>query len=76
MVFNLDEDAMVRDYRIVHTIIRSNRRYAYEDAQKILEDNGVVDGTGEPAPKPKDGKYRGENAEQIVTLDRLAKRLP
>ena len=75
VVFNLDEDAMVRDYRIVHTIIRSNRRYAYEDAQKILEDNGVVDGTGEPAPKPKDGKYRGENAEQIVTLDRLAKRL-
>ncbi len=75
VVFNLDEDAMVRDYRIVHTIIRSNRRYAYEDAQKILEDNGVVDGTGEPTPKPKDGKYRGENAEQIVTLDRLAKRL-
>lgn len=75
VVFNLDEDAMVRDYRIVHTIIRSNRRYAYEDAQQILEDNGVVDGTGEPAPKPKDGKYRGENAEQIVTLDRLAKRL-
>ena len=75
VVFNLDDEANVKSYRIVHTIIRSNRRYAYEDAQKILEDNGVVDGTGEPAPKPKDGKYRGENAEQIVTLDRLAKRL-
>lgn len=75
VVFHLDEDAYVRDYRIVHTIIRSNRRYAYEEAQALLELNGVVDGTGQPAPKPKDGKYRGEYAEQIVTLDRLAKKL-
>ena len=74
VVFTLDDDAFVRNYRIVHTIIRSNRRYAYEEAQALLEQNGVVDGTGQPA-KPKNGKYQGEYAEQICTLDRLAKKL-
>ena len=53
VVFTLDDDAYVRDYRIVHTIIRSNRRYAYEEAQALLEQNGVVDGNGQPA-SPKD----------------------
>ena len=75
VIFDLDDDAQVRSYRIRHTIIRSDRRYAYEEAQQLLEDNGVVDGTGTPAPLPKDGHYKGEYAEEIVTLDRLAKKL-
>lgn len=74
-IFNLDNDANVKAYRIVHTIIKSNRRYAYEEAQQLLEDNGVVDGTGEPAPKPGKDGYKGEYAEEIITLDRLAKLL-
>ena len=40
-----------------------------------MEDNGVVDGTGEPAPKPGKDGYKGEYAEEIITLDRLAKLL-
>lgn len=75
VIFNLDDEANVKDYRIVHTIIRSNRRYAYEEVQKILEANGVIDGTGEPAPKAPKGGYKGENADKLVTLDRLAKLL-
>ncbi|MDY3247682.1 MAG: ribonuclease R [Prevotella sp.] len=75
VIFDLDDDAQVRSYRIRHTIIRSDRRYAYEEAQQLLEDNGVVDGTGTPAPLPTDGHYKGEFAEEIVTLDRLAKKL-
>ena len=74
-IFNLDDDANVKAYRIVHTVIKSNRRYAYEEAQQLLEDNGVVDGTGEPAPKPGKNGYKGEYAEEIITLDRLAKLL-
>ena len=74
-IFNLDDDANVKAYRIVHTVIKSNRRYAYEEAQQLLEDNGVVDGTGEPAPKPGKDGYKGEYAEEIITLDRLAKLL-
>ena len=75
VIFNLDDEANVKDYRIVHTIIRSNRRYAYEEVQEILETNGVIDGTGEPAPKAPKGGYKGENADKLVTLDRLAKLL-
>ena len=74
-IFNLDDDANVKAYRIIHTVIKSNRRYAYEEAQQLLEDNGVVDGTGEPAPKPGKDGYKGEYAEEIITLDRLAKLL-
>lgn len=75
VIFNLDDEANVKDYRIVHTIIRSNRRYAYEEVQEILEANDVIDGTGEPAPKAPKGGYKGENADKLVTLDRLAKLL-
>lgn len=74
-VFTLDEDAMIRDFRLVHTIIRSNRRYAYEEVQKILEDNGVVDGTGQPAPEPKGRAYKGDFGWELCMLDRLAKKL-
>ena len=75
VIFNLDDEANVKAYRIVHTIIRSNRRYAYEEVQEILEANGVKDGSGEPAPKAPKGWYQGENADQLITLDRLAKQL-
>lgn len=75
VVFDMDDEAQVKNYRIVHTIIRSNRRYAYEEVQQILEDNGVVDGTGQPAPPAPPEGYRGENAGQLIVLDRLAKKL-
>ena len=58
VIFTLNDDAEVKDYRIVHTVIKSDRRYAYEEVQQLLEDNGVVDGTGEPAPKaPKGARH-------------------
>ena len=75
VVFYLDDEANVKSYRIVHTIIRSNRRYAYEEAQQVLEDNGVKDGTGEPAPAPGKAGYKDEFGWEICTLDRLAKKL-
>lgn len=74
-VFNLDDDANIKHFRLVHTVIKSDRRYAYEEAQQLLEDNGVVDGTGQPAPAPGKDGYKGEFAEEIITLDRLAKKL-
>ena len=67
VVFLLDEDAQVRSHRIVHTVIRSNRRYAYEEVQELLEQNGVVDGTGEPSPNLyKRGERRGDSGEKHV----------
>ncbi len=37
VIFTLDEQANVLDYRIAHTIIRSNRRFTYEEAQERIE---------------------------------------
>ena len=75
VIFNLDDEANVKSYRIVHTVIKSNRRFAYEEAQKLLENNGVVDGTGTPAPPAPPSGYVGEYANEIISLDRLAKKL-
>lgn len=76
VIFDMDDDAVVKAYRIVHTVIKSDRRYAYEEVQQLLEDNGVVDGTGQPAPPAtKKNPYHGENAERLIMLDRLAKKL-
>ena len=72
-VFVMDDNAEVLKWRLVHTVIRSNRRFAYEEVQQILEDNGVVEGTGKPAPKAPKGGYKGEFANELIVLDRMAK---
>src|SRR5574344_2249507 len=75
VIFVMDEKADVKKWHIAHTVIRSNRRFAYEEVQAILEQNGVKDSTDTPAPPaPKDG-YVGEYANELIELDRLAKLL-
>jgi len=54
-IFELDDQAKVVNSRICRTVIRSNRRFTYEEAQDIIE-------TG-----------KGDFAEEVLTLDRLAK---
>ena len=73
VIFTLDGEANIINWRLVHTVIKSNRRFAYEEVQEILEKNGVIDGTGEPAPAKKN--YQGELAKELITLDALAKQL-
>lgn len=75
VIFTMDEEADVKDWRLVHTVIKSDRRFAYEEVQEILEMNGVVDGTGMPAPSPGKEGYKGEHADMLVMLDLLAKKL-
>ena len=66
VVFVLDEDANVKNYRIVHTVIKSNRRYAYEEVQDILQSC-----TSSKSSKSSTDPY----AEELRTLDKLAKKL-
>lgn len=54
-VVEMDSSARVLRTDICRTVIKSNRRFTYEEAQEIIE-------TGQ-----------GEYAEQVLTLDRLAK---
>src|SRR5574344_1480763 len=37
VIFNLDEFAEIKDYQIARTVIKSNRRFTYEEAQTIIE---------------------------------------
>ncbi|MCM1032345.1 MAG: ribonuclease R [Odoribacter sp.] len=55
VIFEMNDKAKVVNSRIVRTVIRSDRRFAYEEAQEVIE-------TGQ-----------GDYAEEILTLDRLAK---
>ena len=77
VIFVLDEEANVKDYHIAHTVIKSNKRYAYEEVQEILKPT--------PNPSLKGGEKRAAEAslplegkaeaEYLKTLDRLAKKL-
>ena len=76
VIFEMDDDANVKKWHLAHTVIKSDRRYAYEEVQQILENNGVKDGTGEPAPPAtKKNPYKGEHAAELIKLDALAKKL-
>ena len=75
VIFEMNDEADIKRWHLAHTVIKSNRRYVYEEVQALLEDNGVRDGEGMPAPPAPEGGYKGENAEQLITLDRLAKKL-
>ena len=75
VIFEMNDEADIKRWHLAHTVIKSNRRYVYEEVQALLEDNGVRDGEGMPAPPAPEGGYKGENAEQLITLDRLAKKM-
>ena len=75
VIFDMNEEGEVLRWRLHHCVIKSNRRFCYEEVQKILEDNGVVDGQGMPAPPAPKGGYKGDNAAMLVQLDKLAKLL-
>ena len=75
VIFTLDDEANVKDYHIAHTVIKSNKRYAYEEVQEILTSPSPSEGRGASAARcspPWEGL--GEVA-FLKTLDRLAKKL-
>ncbi|WP_288149876.1 ribonuclease R [Phocaeicola sartorii] len=37
VIFDMNEKGEVKDSRIVHTVIKSDRRFTYEEAQKVIE---------------------------------------
>ena len=42
VIFRIDSNAVVKDWELRHTVIRSNRRFCYEQVQKIFEDEHVA----------------------------------
>ncbi|MBR6893311.1 MAG: ribonuclease R [Bacteroidaceae bacterium] len=74
VIFDMDEDAKVYSSRIVHTIIRSNRRFVYEEVQEILEQNGEADDIEGHIPVAAN-KRTGEYCNELITLNRMAHKL-
>lgn len=74
VIFDMDEDAKVYSSRIVHTVIKSNRRFVYEEVQAILEQNGEADDIEGHIPVAKD-KRTGEYCNELITLNRMAHKL-
>ena len=68
VIVTLDEEANIKKGHIAHTVIKSNRRYAYEEVQDILESQkSEVRGKKTISVDP----YTNE----LCILDRLAKKL-
>ena len=65
VIFVLDEEANIKKFHIAHTVIRSNRRYAYEEVQQILEENRGAGGEA----------LVGDYAAELIMLDKMAKAL-
>lgn len=78
-IFIMNDRAEVLSWHLAHTVIRSNRRFVYEEVQRILERNGEASASDlalpgdHPEPLPKGSKPEGEFAEELITLNRLAK---
>lgn len=113
VIFEMNQEAEVLNHRIRHTIIKSCRRYTYEEVQYLLEQNGeareceaIREGRLQPTqpvpaqevladtelnafrdsltpidpakipltPVPDDHR-KGENADLLITLNRMAHKL-
>lgn len=78
-IFHINEKGDILDWHLAHTVIRSNRRFTYEEVQYILERNGEASAEdlalpGEhPEALPEGTAPEGEYAEELITLNRLAK---
>lgn len=77
-VFELDKNANIKNQWFGRTIIYSDARFAYEEAQVIIENNVFNDQINLTIPKTislteKEYQVTPEIGEAILTLDKLAK---
>ena len=78
-IFVMDDQAHILRWHLAHAVICSDRRFAYEEVQHILERNRQASAEdlsqpGEhPEPLPEGAPLEGEYADELITLNRLAK---
>lgn len=84
VVFKLDDKAVVKDWHLAHTVIKSDRRFTYEEVQKVLEDHKEAspEDYKMPGDHAADPSFNGPDvlpaehfATELITLNRLAKQL-
>ena len=70
VIFVMDSDANIKDWHLAHTVIKSNRRYAYEEVQEVLEAS-----YSNETNKTRKTISSDPNAENLCLLDKMAKKL-
>lgn len=84
VVFKLDDKAVVKDWHLAHTVIKSDRRFTYEEVQKVLEAHKEAspEDYKMPGDHEADPNFNGPDvlpaehfATELITLNRLAKQL-
>ena len=84
VIFHMNEKAEVKYWNLAHTVTRSDRRFTYEEVQKVLEDHHEAseedykapgDSAPMPAPDCKEAKPAEDFAEPLIILNRMAKQL-
>ena len=66
-IFELDDEAEIKRWHLAHTVIRSNRRFAYEEVQQVIEQH-----RGDTAEQR---QALDEQDQLLLRLDALAKKL-
>ena len=81
VIFTLNEKAEVKNWHLAHTIIRSNRRFTYEEVQEVLEAHHEASQEdydspgGHVAPLTPNAEPAEHFAQELITLNRMAKEL-
>lgn len=80
-IFHVNDKGEIADWHLAHTVIRSNRRFTYEEVQYTLERNGEASPEDlklpgdHPEALPEGAQPEGEYAAELITLNRIAKTL-
>ncbi len=71
VIFHMNEKAEVKYWKIAHTVIRSNRRLSYEEAQEILSNSPLEGENSAQEVSP----LRGDLEGSLHVLNNMAKQL-
>ena len=71
VIFHMNEKAEVKYWKIAHTVIRSNRRLSYEEAQEILSNSPLEGENSAQEASP----LRGDLEGSLHVLNNMAKQL-
>ena len=78
VLFHIDDKARVKYHQIAHTVIRSNRRYAYEEVQEIIERAAPISSPqkgGSPLPTMLESSPSGGVEGAILLLNSMAQQM-
>ncbi len=80
VIFHINEKGDIKKWKLAHTVIRSDRRFTYEEVQKVLEDHHEASeadysAPGGPMPAEPQGAPAESFSNELIILNRIAKAL-